>query len=251
MEVCPNCRRVSLIGTRVCDCGEPLVDDGVSQPQWETETVFHPPQTDKRPMAATLIVAAAVATIMLGLAWPQIRERLTAPGASNSQTENSTAMNQPAAQSDIIPADDLVPPGGETSNENPEGVFVFSPDENIAIKKGDLIQNDRTKAAPASLVTTAVAGTNPYDAQLLTDQSDTHVAKNQKVDKDLPDCKPTITTTLKLPDLPPAPPAKTIDDAKTYILGPRGGCFYVTAGGSKRYVGRGLCSSAAAVGGRQ
>lgn len=74
--------------------------------------------------------------------------------------------------------------------------------------------------------------------------------------KDQPDCKPEITVALTRPD----PSDQTAEvkvvskpsaGAQNYVLGPRGGCFYVTAGGSKRYVDRSLCSAVSAIGGRQ
>jgi hypothetical protein len=35
---------------------------------------------------------------------------------------------------------------------------------------------------------------------------------------------------------------RTAPEARRYIRGPRGGCFYYSSGGSKVYVDRGLCS---------
>jgi uncharacterized protein YgiM (DUF1202 family) len=46
------------------------------------------------------------------------------------------------------------------------------------------------------------------------------------------------------PSAGPATPSRTAPDAKgrTYIRGPRGGCFYLNASGSKVYVAHELCS---------
>ena len=41
-----------------------------------------------------------------------------------------------------------------------------------------------------------------------------------------------------------------VETGKAYILGPRGGCFFVTASGSKKYVDRSLCSQTTAAAGR-
>jgi hypothetical protein len=106
---------------------------------------------------------------------------------------------------------------------------------------------------PTDLSTTIAAsstGTVPTD-------SNTIAAPANGDTKDLIDCKPEANTVaLKRPDPPPPPTetkpqVKTSDNSRVFTLGPRGGCFYITAGGSKKYVDRGLCSSPAAVAARQ
>ena len=37
------------------------------------------------------------------------------------------------------------------------------------------------------------------------------------------------------------PPAQKIKDGKTYVTGPKGGCYYVTASGRKQYVDHSMC----------
>lgn len=53
-----------------------------------------------------------------------------------------------------------------------------------------------------------------------------------------------IPTFTKIPVTVPvktAPPAAVVSNAKVYILGPRGGCYYLNSKGSKSYVDKSLC----------
>jgi hypothetical protein len=96
--------------------------------------------------------------------------------------------------------------------------------------------------APAqSLTTTAIQDPKPEAASS---------AKAPKVD---PDCEPVTSSTavaVKADTVVKAParnPIKTSTAAaKPYLLGPRGGCFYLTASGGKKYVDRALCNQSAA-----
>jgi hypothetical protein len=44
------------------------------------------------------------------------------------------------------------------------------------------------------------------------------------------------------PTAPASSPAKSPAANSRYILGPRGGCYTITASGSKRYVDKSLCA---------
>jgi hypothetical protein len=105
----------------------------------------------------------------------------------------------------------------------------------------------------------AVPNANPYDANsaaVVSLQPQTETNGNSADSGS--DCKPEVTAVVlkrsepqeQAPEVKPVPrPAS--DSGRTFIMGPRGGCFYVTPSGGKKYVDRGLCGQTAAVGGRQ
>jgi hypothetical protein len=41
---------------------------------------------------------------------------------------------------------------------------------------------------------------------------------------------------------PPTPPRRASPSYRTYIRGPRGGCYYINSNGNKTYVDRGMCN---------
>ena len=69
--------------------------------------------------------------------------------------------------------------------------------------------------------------------------------KAETADTTTPTAEKTEVAPAK-PDAPAEPPASKPADTgtspKKYIRGPMGGCYYISASGSKRYVDRGLCS---------
>jgi hypothetical protein len=83
---------------------------------------------------------------------------------------------------------------------------------------------------------------NPFvSKQTATPGTFTAKQKDASTDED---CEPGATMAeLKVPQrLIEVNSVQTSGKSKRYMLGPRGGCFYLTASGGKKYVDRGLCS---------
>lgn len=146
------------------------------------------------------------------------------------------------------------PDGGLLTGGTQGGVFaVSSPKPERETAAGPAVSPDENKDVQAELTNPVAPNANANETA--SPNANSQALKNRdRVAKDNPDCKPEITVALKRPD-PTNPPAqakvaaKSTDGAKIYVLGPRGGCFYVTAGGSKKYVDRGLCSAVSAISG--
>jgi hypothetical protein len=241
MKACPNCGNEVGAETAVCECGELLRAEVTHVQAWETETVFgtRPAPARKRKFAG--MIALVVGLAIVGFAWIGIRQDLTSaapePNAqpSTSQTQDPSASDQP---------EELT-----STASSQAGVFVFSPG-NRAADPGKIVHAKYGKAG-AQTSTPDAPSSGSLDSKL--DHASSVPATT--TDKPKPDCKPDIA--LKRAE-PPAPPAdqkpaapKTTETSRTYILGPRGGCFFVTPGGGKKYVDRGLCSLSTTVGARQ
>jgi hypothetical protein len=242
MNNCPNCGKDILPDRPVCECGELLRADATQLVHpWETETVFRPAAKAKGNQLASLSVVLVVTVSILALAWPQLRERWNAVDQSVNKIENSNAAPI-STQSDFLMHSDLIEPDPETDSVTQEGVFDFTNSERTP-------QNARPKNAVRAVCETVTqpqvvtASDNSYDAQLLSDNPDTDPKQTEK--KPSSDGKPDTPTAQKLPEPPidnePKPQPRS--NAINYILGPRGGCFFVTAGGSKKYVDHSLCGA--------
>lgn len=250
MNNCPNCGKGILPDRDVCECGE-LLRAGATQHvhPWETETVFRPAPKVKGNYLATLSVVLVVIASVMALAWPQLRERWNTGDQAINNAENSKA-EPVSTQSDITTRSDLIERDPAMDSVTQEGVFDFTSGERTA-------QNARPKNALRSVPVSnnqpqaVTASDNSYDAQLLSDKADTD--PKQTDTKPSSDCKPDTTTALKRPETPtenetkPQPRSNAIN----YILGPRGGCFFVTSGGSKKYVDHSLCGAANVAAARQ
>ena len=249
MSSCPNCGRVNESGSAVCECGALLRADVTNVSSgWETETMFRPPAAIRPAVKSYRIAAIAtvlvVVSTVLALTWPQIESRLL--GTSDESLNSPTRVSR-NPQSDIEPTGDVVETDSLLNAESQQGAFDFSPGEHrsgVSTRAGLTLAAQPGAARPEE----TVMNSNPLDAQLLSDEA-------KKDANAAPDCKPEITVELKRPE-PPAAVAETRSttkspDAKTYTLGPRGGCFYVTPTGSKKYVDRSMCGTTAVAAARQ
>jgi endonuclease YncB( thermonuclease family) len=86
---------------------------------------------------------------------------------------------------------------------------------------------------------------NPFGQQQAGSPGNFAAKQNDVRSKEDEDCKPDATMAeLKVPESP-AVEVKNVRasrSSKSYMAGPRGGCFYLTASGGKKYVDRSLCS---------
>ena len=241
MKACPNCSKEVGAETALCECGELLRAEATHVQAWETETVFGTRPGPARKRKFVGIIALAVGLAIVGFAWIGIRQDLTSaapePNAqpSTSQTQDPTASDQP---------EELT-----SAASSQAGVFVFSPGKRA--DGPDKILRSQYVKAGVQTSTPNAPSSGPLDSKL--DQASSLPATT--TDNPKPDCKPDIS--LKRAE-PPAPPAdqkpaapKTTETSRTYILGPRGGCFFVTPGGGKKYVDRGQCSLSTTAAARQ
>jgi hypothetical protein len=250
MNNCPNCGKGISTGRAVCECGELLRADATQHLHpWETETVFRPAAKVKANHLATLSVILVVIASVMALAWPQLRERWNLDDQPVSKTENS--KTEPVStQSDVLTRSDLIEPDPETDSVTQEGVFDFTNGERTPqnAKPKNAVRSVRETATQPQTVTVSE---NSYDAQLLSDKTNTD--PKQTDEKSSPDCKPETTASLKRPE--PTTESETKPQPRStainYILGPRGGCFFVTAGGSKKYVDHSLCGTSNVAAARQ
>lgn len=247
MNNCPNCGKQIDMRQASCECGEFLRPEATHHSHaWETETVFRPKKRVNGNFVAAASVVFVVVVIMLALAWPQFsrsdKSVQTGPDLNSSQTESG---------SDIVPSSDIVWTENNDESVTQEGVFNFSTgSEQTRTLKARSTVRPLTEAKVEQQVSASTESSN--DAQLLSGKA----SENQKAvdEKSLSDCKPAITASLTRPepvqenDKPrPQPKQSSI----SYILGPRGGCFFVTATGSKKYVDHSLCGASNAAAARQ
>ena len=244
MNNCPNCGVRVTTDEPVCICGELLRADVTHHlNSWETETVFHPRSASRANLIAAIAVTAVVTASIVGLSWP----RLSRSWDANPEAETSLA-GQTFSRSDMVEPSDLIE--GDPPAVTQEGVFDFT--------KGEKLSNTRLRAMIKRSNIEAVGSdgsANPaasLNAQLKSDKTD-ELVKPTDV-KPLADCKPEITAALK-PAQPPVPATEPKPQPKqsgtNYILGPRGGCFFVTATGGKKYVDHSLCGGSSTAAARQ
>jgi hypothetical protein len=249
MNNCPNCGKGISVDRSVCECGELLRADATQLQPWETETVFRSAAKVRSSRLATLSVVVVVIASVLALAWPQLRESWNAGDQAINKTDD-TNTSQVSSQSDVMTRSDLIEPDPATDSVTQEGVFDFTNGERTPqITKSKNV----VRSVPGTIIQpqAATVSENSYDAHLLSDKAETDLKPTDG--KSSSDCKPETTTSLKRPEPPadnetkPQPRSNAI----SYILGPRGGCFFVTAGGSKKYVDHSLCSTSNVAAARQ
>lgn len=231
MVSCPKCCRNIDEKTTVCECGAILFGEVTNFAPWETETVFRAATVAARRNIAPVIgVVALIALGTLLLALP----KLSASVDGNETTSESTAVSQTQDQrSDLIPSDDLI----EQASASP---FAFLPNAKAARPTGPIRSVRSTKLIANEIEKPAA---NTLDAQLLVEAKDS----SSKKTADPANCEPGVTSSFKKPEPQVAEDKKTPDVTPTpYMLGPRGGCFIVTANGGKKYVDRALCVPTAA-----
>jgi len=253
MNTCPNCGKPTRPEAAVCECGTLLRADVTNvSGGWETETMFPSarPLVNSHRIAAVATILVIVSTV-LALTWPQIQHQLLVTSEPDTNITDSSIVQQNPSQADIIPTDELI---RSSISESDEGAFDFSPSEHhpeLATRAG-LTLTGRPGTVSQQPTSDPGSSANPLDAQLLADNA---AASNSKNANAAPDCKPEITLDLKRAEPPPtvAETKQTVKtaDAKTYTLGPRGGCFYVTASGSKKYVDHSMCGSTTVAAARQ
>jgi hypothetical protein len=249
MNNCPNCRKGIATDRAVCECGELLRADATQLHPWETETVFRSAAKVRSSRMATLSVVLVVIASVLALAWPQLREHWNAGDQAINKTDD-TNTSQVSSQSDVMTRSDLIEPDPATDSVTQEGVFDFTNGESTPQTAKP---KNAVRSVPGTIIQpqAATVSDNSYDAQLLSDKTNTD--PRQTDEKSSPDCKPEATTSLKRPE--PTTDSETKPQPRSaaisYILGPRGGCFFVTTGGSKKYVDHSLCGSSNVAAARQ
>ena len=239
-HTCPNCGKPNPVATSVCGCGELLRAEATYVQPWETETVFgkRMPLAVKQSFARMIALALALAVLIGG--WAVFRQRSAAPISDNVETgpaSSSTAESDVSASNSTDDAFDLSPWAKPSNTQQRTAVVTNGERPNrTAVEKPQVLSTE----------------TDPLDAQLLETKPDPAAANKDKPAKPDPDCKPEVT--LKRPDLPaqlPETKAEANTNGKTYILGPRGGCFFVTPAGSKKYVDHSMCPQSNTAAARQ
>jgi len=242
MITCPKCNIEVEEKTAVCECGMMLFGEVTNVGGWETETVFRPARPAKKRLVSMIAVGLVVAATLLALAWPQIGIEVSRDD-DLTNVEQTSAVQNPT-KSDLIPTDDMIQPETSAISDSRSGVFEFTPSAHGArsTPQTKMVRINGEKANFSSN-DPAAAQANPLDATLLSEATDVKAQKTS----DPADCKPEITASLKRPE-PAASEVKpqTKPAYSAYTLGPRGGCFIVTASGSKKYVDRALCTSSTA-----
>ena len=245
MNNCPNCGIKISADQTICRCGELLRADATHHLQsWETETVFRPKAIVNWRRLTVLALSAVIVTFALMLSWPRMISNWNA--GSEPDTDNvSQKSSQPA---DTQPGDLI-----ETDINNGEvtqaGVFDFA-----AGDRAPQTAKSKNIVRPTPVANleqqSARSMDDSYDAELLSDKGNDAAKPSDK--NSSADCKPEITDSLRRPsaensDSKPQPKQSAVN----YILGPRGGCFFVTASGSKKYVDHSLCAAATTAAARQ
>ena len=240
MNYCPNCGNKISKGQPVCQCGDLLRADATHHANsWETETVFRPARKPAQRFVLPLVFALIIVTSVFLLAWPQLN------GNRRSGDVESTSPDQSTSQSET--SSDLVDSDSVNGDVTRAGVFEFSHSERTS-------ETGKSKAFH-KMESNIAAVTSAETASITSSQIAIDTSAPVKTDeKPLADCKPEIKASIKATDqaatlIEDKPQSKT--KATNYILGPRGGCFFVTDGGSKKYVDHSLCGNSATAAARQ
>ena len=250
MKACPNCSNPVPAESAVCECGELLRAEVTHIQPWETETVLGTRSAPAKVRNLTPLIVLVAALTIIGLAWIGIRQNLSTAGSENKDDRTSPS-DQSLKTADTQSHDDDLTSGSLSSQE---GVFVFSSGNRSASRQSTV---SRSRALNGRSILPATSDLNPTagDPPGSNLQPEANPAASNTTDNAKADCKPEIS--LKKPD-PPTPAVdkkplepKTAGTQRTYVLGPRGGCFFVTPGGGKKYVDRGLCSQTITAGSRQ
>jgi hypothetical protein len=247
MVTCPKCGKAIEEKTTVCECGAILFGQVTNVLNgWETETVFRAAKLAKKNWLPTIFALALVVGTALLLAWPTIRENIDKP--DDQQQLSEATVNKYPTQSDLIPTDDLLQTETSANVESPVGAFEFITDRTATPTAYRL---NAARQPDAVLATEPIETANSLDAQLLSEPAGGKLQKTSDA-KNPADCTPEITASLKLPDSDSvATETKSQTKSRAYMQGPRGGCFFVTASGGKKYVDRALCASATTAAARQ
>jgi len=235
MVNCPKCCRHIEEKTTVCECGAILFGEVTNIAPWETETVFRSATVAaKRNILPVIGIVALIALGTLLAALPRLS--VSVDGNETTTTDTlATSQSPDQTRSDLIPSDDLI----DQSSASPFAVLANA----RAARPQGPAKTVRSANSPVPGNEIGAAAANPLDTQLLA--ADKDVASRKTADP--ANCEPETTSTLKKPEPAVAEVKKTAEPAASpYILGPRGGCFLVTASGGKKYVDRALCAPTAA-----
>ncbi|HEY2867797.1 MAG TPA: hypothetical protein VGJ02_11955 [Pyrinomonadaceae bacterium] len=252
MKTCPSCGKEVRAERTVCGCGELLRAEVTQVHAWETETVLGTRQAPAQRRHFTVLIALVIGLTILGVAWIGIRQNLTAASSENKHEPPTSPSQTLTADDTRSHADDL----RSSSLSSQEGVFILSQNARSTAMpaKASRVQAERSGAISPTAAETDSPSTESLESNLL--ESAPAPPSSTDGENSPADCKP--DSSLKRPEQ--STPAKvqrssTSSDngqpSRTYILGPRGGCFFVTPGGGKKYVDRGLCPQSATTGARQ
>jgi TonB family protein len=183
MNFCPNCRENLGANLAVCVCNQLVGGDVTQANLLKTQAVIIPRalrQTVNPHRIAVVSVVLTVAATILVAAWPQIRETLPSVEGPAARFRNSSFTQNPT-RSDIVPDEDITKSESVLIAGSRQGIFDLS--ANIGQKLNTYLDPDKTDLPnvqqPVESEAPRSASLNAYDAQLLSEQTQTEPAPKE------------------------------------------------------------------------
>ena len=231
-KICPNCCSVQEPRARFCDnCGQLFAAAVTSAGAVTAATKY----SFRRQVAETRPLFWACITVVSMLAVFGFTQSGLFRGKEDVGKTPAPAAQMPAQL--VSPADPAPQPA------NVAGPAVGSQTSGAANDAFNLNFNDSAFVTPHEPSPLATARKRPFTVVV--------VKPAPAPDPELAKADPAPVAVQKPIESPPAPAADvatkksepvTPTAPRVYVRGPMGGCYYISASGSKRYVDRNLCS---------
>ena len=223
-KICTKCFSAQEPHSRFCDnCGKAFEETAATDGNISviTKTFFKQQVRQTRPFFWLCIIIVGMLAVF-GFAQAGIF-RGGASGSGGSATQQSVSLvSKDQTTEQTTKTEDAVPAANDTMLDLNNSVFEMrddaAPTTHVVAKR---------KTAQPGLKKTAETATSAETTEALA----------------VPAPVPVEPVVTKVAEKEPAKPAETGSATpRAYQKGPMGGCFYISASGSKRYVDRGMCN---------
>jgi hypothetical protein len=216
-KICTKCYSAQEPHARFCDsCGKPFAATAATDGNISmiTKTFIKRQVAETRPLFWLCIILVGMMTVF-GFAQAGIFRSEPAGSAEAATQKPQALMTKDDGRQDLSEVSEkTVTPPTDTLDLNNS---VFEMGERSATARNPI------KRRTATVYEKPVMRVAKPDAATVTETKRTDLAANQEI-------RPTVR--IADAEMP----------TKKYTRGPMGGCYYISASGSKRYVDRGLCN---------
>ena len=222
-KICTKCYAVQEPWSRFCDnCGKAFTSTGEVDGNISitTQSFMNRQVAATRPLFWLCIIIVGMLAVFGFAQAGMFRSSIPDPAVSDSQklgtrvsTDDGLKTNEPAAQSASIDSLDLNNSVFEMRDQAP---VTHTPVKRVLVSKMSKPTDEQAVKMDAAAT---IPATEPQAAQVKTE-----------------------TPPAKAPESTVSEPDHGGSAVKSYTRGPMGGCYYISASGSKRYVDRGLCN---------